>query len=107
VLNHAIASVKQRKLPSAEPEDEAGIGARRGGAPVRLSSLLTRELEPSNVSSRDSEFASVANGKRGRLNQPNRHVCDPYARGVGGYGREATPIPIGRRRDNCDWRGTL
>ena len=86
MLNHGIASVQQRKLPPAEPEDEAWIGARRGGAPVCRSSRLRRELEPSNVSSRDGEFVPVANGKRGRLNQPNRRVRDPYARWGGRRG---------------------
>lgn len=84
MLNHGSASVKQRKLPPAEPEDEAGVGARSRGAPVCcLSRLLRRELEPSNVSSRDGEFVPVANGKRSRLNQPNRRVRDPYARWCG------------------------
>ncbi len=98
VRNHGIASVKQRKLPLACPEDEAGVRSRGGhsGLSHEPAGAGVGAIQP-NISSRDGS-SPKGEWQEGPTNQPNRRVRDPYARWCGRRGSvRAPPIPIGRR----------
>jgi hypothetical protein len=73
------------------PEDEAGVGAwRRNLRFVTRTGWSRSWSHPTSVPA--MAIRREANGKRGRPNQPNRRVRDPYARWCGRRGPVRAPL---------------